>query len=640
MVLVLTTIAAVAVPPAAAQIAPDAAAAAVDGLFAWASPDTPGCEVAVAQNGVLVVDRSYGSADLDHGTPLGVDTRLDVGSVQKQFVAAAVLLLAEDGRVSLDDDVRRYVPEMPDVGHVVTLDHLLTHTGGVRDWVALQRLADGGGDALSLIVRQRGLNFAPGTEWSYSNSGYVLLKEVVARVAGVPFSRFVRERLFEPLGMTRTVYADDVREVEDRSLAYERDGDGWRLDVLEGDARGDGGGLFSTARDLVVWSEALADGRLGAFVSGTIQAPARLANGRELTYARGLFLDEGPSGPVVWHTGSAAAYKSFLARLVDQDLSVALLCNGGEGTDRDGIANAIADLFVPPAEEPAAPVGREGVDVSGKEGVFVEQQSGETLRLAVRDGRLQIPGGAPLLTVAEDRFQNASPRLGLRSDDAFELRFVSDDAFDLVSMEGEATRYHRADPYAPDTAERAALEGRYESDELATEIEVEAAADGLSARLNGSRSFAFAPVMRDRFEFGPLVLHFERDGTGAVVGLAFSNPALRRVAFERVGDVTSEAGPEQADEAPAEADPEALVGFYQAPRPGNGVAVSYEDGTLYAEPTGRDREPLVHQSGTTYFVGEAGSPMRVAFTLNADGLATEMVLLRGEGPGRTFPKTR
>ena len=181
----------------------------IDKIFSWATPDTPGCAVAVSQHGKLVVNRAYGSADLERDVPISPNTIFDAGSVTKQFVAAAVLLLVEEGRLSLSDDVRKYIPELPDYGHKITMDHLLTHTSGIRDWTGLLPLAGGNADALTMILRQRGLNFAPGEEWSYSNSGYVLLKEIVARTSGMSFAEFTRKRLFEPLGMKTTTYRDD-----------------------------------------------------------------------------------------------------------------------------------------------------------------------------------------------------------------------------------------------------------------------------------------------------------------------------------------------------------------------------------------------------------------------------------------------
>jgi CubicO group peptidase (beta-lactamase class C family) len=526
--------------PAAAQDM----AATVDELFEWAGPETPGCALAVSHHGEVVVDRAYGSADLETGAPITRSTRFDIGSVQKQFVAAAVLLLVEDGRIGLDDDVREYLPELPDYGHTITVDHLLTHTSGLRDWTALLQLSRESEDALTLIRRQRGLNFEPGQEWSYSNSGYVLLKEIIARAAGMPFSGFARARLFEPLEMERTVYAEDVGEVEDRALAYEKEGDGWRLDILVGNERGDGGALLSTAGDLLAWNDALATARLGAFVTGKLQEPARLNNGRVLEYARGLFLDDDPAGTIVWHTGSAASYKSSLARMPDQGVSLAILCNAGESGVAARFANPIVDLLVPDpgvaeagAEESAATApgaAADDTDVSGRAGLFFSDRTGEPLRLVADNGRLRVEGGPPLDMVDADRFRIPAGRLSLMSGDEFELRFVSPDRLVLTSMEGEETRYRRAERYAPDEAALQAFTGRYESEELMAVLEVAGSEDGLTIRLNGSRPFPFQPVDREVFQLGRMMARFRRDETGRVTGLDYSNPVLRSIAFQRV----------------------------------------------------------------------------------------------------------
>jgi CubicO group peptidase (beta-lactamase class C family) len=140
----------------------------IDKIFSWAKPDAPGCVVAVSQKGKLVVNRAYGSADLERDVPLSTGSIFDIGSVRKQFIAAAALLLVEDGRLSLSDDIRKHFPGLPDYGHKITVDHLFTHTNGLRDWTALTPLAGGEADILPLILRQRGVNFAPGEEWSYS----------------------------------------------------------------------------------------------------------------------------------------------------------------------------------------------------------------------------------------------------------------------------------------------------------------------------------------------------------------------------------------------------------------------------------------------------------------------------------------
>ena len=337
-----------------AQVQAQDRTAEIDAIFGWATQATPGCAVAVSQHGELVVNRAYGLADLERLVPITPETVFDIGSVVKQFVAAAVLLLVEEGQVSLSEDVRTYIPELPDTGHRVTVDHLLTHTGGIRDWTGILPLAATPTDALTIALRQRGLNFAPGEEWSYSNSGYVLLKEIVARASGASFGEFARQRLFEPLGMSLTHYRYDWREVvNNRALAYEQQGGRWKADMLLDDARG-GGALLSTASDLLIWNDALTRGQLGAFVTEKIQEPARLNNGRTLGYARGLFLDTNRGGRVVWHSGSANAYNSMLARFPEQGLSVSILCNAGDTAETMAFARRIFNVLVPATDAPSA----------------------------------------------------------------------------------------------------------------------------------------------------------------------------------------------------------------------------------------------------------------------------------------------
>jgi CubicO group peptidase (beta-lactamase class C family) len=381
----------------------------VDKIFGWVRPGMPGCAVAASVNGTLVVNRAYGLADLERNVPLTVDSVFDAASIRKQFVAAAILLLVEEKRLSLADDVRKYVPELPDYGRTITLDHMLAHTSGLRDWISLRNYNGGSEPALPMILRQRSLDFAPGDEWSYSNSGYVLLTEIVARVTTMPFAEFARTRLFEPLGMKATTYVDDLSQViPNRALAYEPQGKGWRVEMLIGNERGGGGALFSTARDLVTWNDALAGARLGAFVTEKLHEPATLSNGRRLDYGRGIFLNTNYAGPFFMHGGGAAAYRSILTRFPGRGMSVAVLCNAGEASDdRDAFAARVFDL-----------------------GLFFNEQTGRPLRLGASNGRLVVAGGGALIAITKDRFRIARPTMELMSQDAFELQFLSADQFE------------------------------------------------------------------------------------------------------------------------------------------------------------------------------------------------------------------
>ena len=514
----------------------------IDRIFSWVKPDMPGCVAAASLDGRLVANRAYGLADLERNVPLTTESVFDAGSIRKQFVAAAVLMLVSEGKLALADDVRKYIPELPDYGHTITLDHLLTHTSGLRDWVPMLNLANGDPDAMSMILRQRGLNFVPGTEWSYSNSGYVLLPEVVARVTGARFSEFLRTRVFEPIGMKATTYVDDPMVViRNRALAYEKQGSTWRMEMMLGNDRGGAGALFTTAADLVIWSDALTRHRLGKFVTDKMEEPATLSNGRKLTYARGAMLQTNYGGRLVWHGGSAEAYKSVVGRFVDQGMSIAVLCNAGELADnRTQFAGRIFDAFMADKglrrpESTPPPAGVAGVDVSSRAGLFFSETR-QPLRLTVNGGRLAVAGGGPLVALAVDRFRIARPS-EFMSEDEFELHFVSNDEVDVKSMEGQVTRYTRGQPGAVTADDLKAFTGRYESHELMAALELAPGTNGLLGRLNDAKGagFPFTPVDRDTLQFASITLRFVRDASGAVIGLDFSNPLLRNVRFLKVG---------------------------------------------------------------------------------------------------------
>ena len=334
--LVVTLLAA---PAAAPAQQPADLTGPVDAVFArWSSDQSAGCAAAVSREGRPVLARAYGMADLEHGVPNTPSTIFEAGSVSKQFTAAAIILLALDGRLELDDDVRRYVPELPDYGHTITIRHLLTHTSGLRDWGSVAAIGGWGrGDrththdhVIDILSRQRALNFTPGAEYSYSNSGYNLLAVIVDRVSGMPFAEFSRTRIFEPLGLTDTQWRDDYRRiVEGRSSAYAMRNGSWLIDRPIENVHGNGG-LLTTVNDLLKWNDALAAGTLGgqAFVDMMHQQGV-LNDGSAIAYASGLFVGTLDDAPEISHTGSTAGYRAFLARYPDQGVGVAVLCNAG-----------------------------------------------------------------------------------------------------------------------------------------------------------------------------------------------------------------------------------------------------------------------------------------------------------------------
>jgi CubicO group peptidase (beta-lactamase class C family) len=355
--LVTTGLALAAMSSSAAQtVLPDSTTRRVDSLFSRFKTDGPGCALGVFQGGRIAYEHGYGSANIEYGIPITPRTPFIMGSLSKQFTAAAIALLVERGRLSLDDDVRKYVPELPDYGHPVTIDELVHHTSGVRDFWALvdaagMRFDDGYtvADVVRLAARQQHLNFVPGTEYNYSNTGYVLLGVVVQRVTGMTLRQFAANEIFTPLGMSDSHYHDDHNEpVRGRAIAYMPAGDkldAWRIDVWNNDIVGQGG-VMTTVEDLQKWDENFYSGKVGgpAFLARQLTR-GKLANGTTLAYAFGLEVGEYRGVSMVEHTGSTGGYRTDITRFPGEHASVVTLCNTTTG-DAGALAHRVADIVL------------------------------------------------------------------------------------------------------------------------------------------------------------------------------------------------------------------------------------------------------------------------------------------------------
>jgi CubicO group peptidase (beta-lactamase class C family) len=322
--------------------------------------------VGIAVKGRPVREQAYGMADLEHGVKNRPDTIFEAGSVSKQFTAAAVLLLAREGKLALDDPARKYVPELPDYGAPLTIRHMLQHTSGLRDWGEVASLAGWPrttrvhthAHVLDIVSRQRALNFPPGTQWSYSNTGYNLAVVIVARVSAKPFAEFTRERIFEPMGMTRTSWRDDfTRVVKDRAVAYVERGGRFQQDMPFENVHGNGG-LLTTVGDLLKWNENAVAQKVGDAEFLRIQHdPGRFTDGTPHTYAMGLTIGDYRGVKEVGHSGSTAGYRAHLVRYPDQHVSVAVLCNVSSGGATQA-AQAVSDIYLAGHVKPAAAGGR------------------------------------------------------------------------------------------------------------------------------------------------------------------------------------------------------------------------------------------------------------------------------------------
>ena len=309
----------------------------VDQIFAqWDRKDSPGCALALFKDGAIQYERGYGMADLEHDVAITPDTVFYVGSVSKQFTAFAAALAIQQGRLGPDDSIRKYLPELPAYAGAITIRQLIHHTSGLRDFYALLSIAGRREDALfdnaailRLAAKQKALNFPPGTEYLYSNTGYALLSIVIGRATGTSFGSFVETNIFAPLGMTASRVGDDAaRLVKGRAYGYSRaPGGELRLDTPGGERVG-AGGVFTDVRDLLEWDENFYDARVGGrSVIDQVQAPGALSDGRPLPYAWGLMLGTYRGLKIVEHGGSLGGYRAHLMRFPDQHFSIACLCN-------------------------------------------------------------------------------------------------------------------------------------------------------------------------------------------------------------------------------------------------------------------------------------------------------------------------
>jgi len=396
-----------AAPNAQAVVTP---AAAVDEIFAKWSTSTPGCAVGVGVAGKPVLRKAYGMADLERDIRNTPDTIFEGGSLSKQFTALAIQLLAGDGKLSLDDSVRKYVPELPDYGTPLTIRHMLTHTSGLRDWGSVAGIAGAPrttreythGHVLDIVSRQKSLNFKPGDRYSYSNTGYNLSAIIVSRVSGMSFAEFSKQRIFAPLGLTHTSWRDDhTRVVKGRAIAYNDEGGVFHTEMPFENVHGNGG-ILTTVGDLLIWNENFIAPKVGsAKLMAEMSTLGLFNDGKPQAYALGLMVGDYRGVRNISHSGSTAGYRAHLNRFPDAHLSVAVLCNGSSG-DATRAANRVSEVFLGdrmkpanptrPAAAPPAPLNPPpaAAQLSSLAGSYWSDEAETMLVAAVEDGGLVL----------------------------------------------------------------------------------------------------------------------------------------------------------------------------------------------------------------------------------------------------------
>jgi CubicO group peptidase (beta-lactamase class C family)/uncharacterized protein YndB with AHSA1/START domain len=534
----------------------------VDALFQRMDTTvSPGCALSVIRDHRIIYERGYGMADLDHNISITPATVFHVASMSKQFTAASILLLAQEGKLSVDDPVRKYIPELPDFGTLITIRELLHHTSGLRDQWDLLDLSGWryshdlitDADVLYVVSHQRDLNFTPNSQFLYSNTGYTLLAQIVARVSGQSFRSFTTAHIFSPLGMKNTHFRDAFDEiVKNMAYGYVASGDTYRLSVTNFDTVG-ATSLLTTVEDLALWDENFYTPRVGGpALIQQLQERGKLNDGKQLDYAAGLEIGKYRGLNTVEHGGADAGYRSDMIRFPDQHFSVACLCNLASANPSD-LARKVAEVYLGSEMQPAAPthaadsskpITLTPEQMQAKAGIYVNVKDPDDLvRWVIKDGKLQVGNIGEDQTygvkaISENHFQVGDVQhidlafLPVQPGKPLQFTLYPD------PDSGKLDTYSAVPAFAPSTAQLAEYAGIYSSREIDPlyELKVEPAPDGkdcLVLHHLKSGPDTLHPVTRDFFTVDRGKIRFTRDSNGLINGFLLSTARVIDLRFER-----------------------------------------------------------------------------------------------------------
>jgi CubicO group peptidase (beta-lactamase class C family) len=536
----------------------DPTAAEIDAIFAdYDSTTSPGCALGVIRGGELIYKRGYGMANLEYGIALSPRSVFRTASVGKQFTAMAIAILHQQGELSVDDPLSTFFPDFPDWADEVRIRHLVHHTSGIRDYLTLAWLAGKGDEdfytdeyALDLIGAQHHLNFAPGDEHLYSNSGYLLLAHIVKRVTGESLREWAKENIFGVLGMTNSHFHDDhTHIVPFRADGYAPAGDGYRISMTILDMVGDGG-VYTTVEDFLLWDRNFYDNKLGGGGDELIElvtTPGELNSGADMTYAFGLGVEEYRGLRLIEHGGAFVGFRTDTIRFPEQKFSVVVYCNRADGNPGKR-SRQVAELFLndvmKPKEGAATKSSEElprvevpAAKLESLSGHYWSEKRRESLEVAWGDGSLEFVVSDELrfemVPLAGDRFAISTPLAGIEvtfNEIAGGKRQMS------VMLDGvkEPRVYESFVPREPSPVELEEFAGIYLSDELGVSYALAVEEGSLVFRIVRHEAHELEPLFGEVFgsdDYG--VFEFQRRADGAVTGFLLDAGRVRNLEFTR-----------------------------------------------------------------------------------------------------------
>lgn len=520
-------------------------AAKIDAIFSeYDKPSSPGCAVAVYDGDSIAFKKAYGMANLDHDVRLTPSSIFHVASVSKQFTGTAILLLAQDGKLTIDDDIRKHLPELPDFGRPITIRQLANHTSGIRDQWDLLNLAGWrysrdlitDDDVMELLTRQKDLNFPPGERHMYSNSGFTLLALIVSRVSGQSFREFTTERIFKPLGMKNTHFRDQFAEiVKNQAYGYAPERGTFRLSVTNFDTAG-ATSLLTTVEDMQKWHANFESKTVGGdALQAKLLERGSLNSGRGIEYAFGITHGRYRGLATVGHGGSDAGYRADFVRFPEQRLGIATLCNVSTANPAQ-LARRVADLFLPAGLPPAnaEPPADSSPEVPVPEdtlrryaGFYWNTTDGAQRTILIDDGRLHVVNGRdrlPLKPIGAGAFVTTAPP---------RMRMAFTEHADRVELKmGENTEaLLKTEPFAPTPEQIAEFTGTYRSDEMDAVFRMTVHEGAFRLERSKMRPSPMVPLVKDTFRSQPGVVQFTRDPEGRVAGFVLQGGRVKHVKF-------------------------------------------------------------------------------------------------------------
>lgn len=528
--------------------------AAVDKLFSnWNKPDSPGCALAVVDNGEIIYKKGYGMANLELGIPLSPESVFYIGSCSKQFVTMSIAVLVQKEKLSLDDDIRKHIPEMPDYGIPITVRHLIHHTSGLRDYLTLEAIAgvDFGtfheDDVLELIARQKALNFNPGEEYLYSNSGYFLLSVIVERVSGMSQRVFAEKNIFKPLGMQNSRFHDDYTElIPNRATGYFPAGKGtFKNFVSTFDCVGSGG-LYTSVEDLFLWDQNFVHHKVGGReVFDLLHTRGRLNSGQELDYAFAISHGEYKGLKTVSHGGALGGYRSFMVRFPEQDFSVICLANLSSFNPAK-LSYQVADIYLADKLMPDKPTPEKSKTIlkttqipesklREKAGPYMDHRTGEVLTITYSEGKLSIEASGQTFLLAafsEMDFEVVGTLQAVKI--RFEKPAKDKSLLIHVLPEGESPETYEAfTPVSPGPDDLRLYAGLYRSDELQTTFRLEFKEGKLYFTHRNAPKSPLKPTLKDRSVVQAFKIQFIRDPDNTITAFTLDAGRVKNLRFER-----------------------------------------------------------------------------------------------------------